>query len=139
MHNGRDKGLGFYPFCIGNRDEKRINDNKMSSADKNLSDFIAKNLPDISHKKFAIVVSEWNEEITSALYEGAYNTLLVYGAKEENIIKVEVPGSFELSLGSQKYAQRDDIDAVIALGASSKETQNILISFVRLLPWALQK
>ena len=88
----------------------------MSSADKNLSEFAANNLPDISNKKFAIVVSEWNETITGALYEGAYNTLLAYGAKEENIIKVEVPGSFELSLGSQKFAQKEGIDAVIALG-----------------------
>ena len=88
----------------------------MSSADKNLSEFAANNLPDISNKKFAIVVSEWNEAITGALYEGAYNTLLAYGAKEENIIKAEVPGSFELSLGSQKFAQKEGIDAVIALG-----------------------
>ncbi len=88
----------------------------MSSADKNLSEFIARNLPDISNKKFAIVVSEWNEEITNALFEGAYNTLIAYGGKAENIIKAEVPGSFELSLGSQKFAQREDIDAVIALG-----------------------
>jgi len=88
----------------------------MSSTDKNLSEFAANNLPDISNKKFAIVVSEWNETITGALYEGAYNTLLAYGAKEENIIKAEVPGSFELSLGSQKFAQKEEIDAVIALG-----------------------
>ncbi|MEY2793140.1 MAG: hypothetical protein RJA76_1132 [Bacteroidota bacterium] len=88
----------------------------MSSVDKNLSEFIAKNLPDISNKKFAIVVSEWNEEITEALYEGAYRTLLAYGAQQGHIIRADVPGSFELSLGSQKFAQREDIDAVIALG-----------------------
>ncbi|MFM6947638.1 MAG: 6,7-dimethyl-8-ribityllumazine synthase [Aquirufa sp.] len=88
----------------------------MSSADKNLSEFLAKNLPDVSAKKFAIVVSEWNQEVTDALYEGAYNTLINYGAKAENIFRAEVPGSFELSLGAQKLAQRPEIDAVICLG-----------------------
>jgi 6,7-dimethyl-8-ribityllumazine synthase len=88
----------------------------MSSADKNLSEFLAKNLPDISGKKFAIVVSEWNQDVTDALYEGAYNTLLNYGARAENIVRAEVPGSFELSLGAQKFAQRAEIDAVICLG-----------------------
>lgn len=101
--------MAFIPYCFLTKQD-------MSSADKNLSEFIAKNLPDISNKLFAIVVSEWNEEITGALYEGAYNTLIAYGAKDENIFKAEVPGSFELSLGSQKFAQREDIDAVIALG-----------------------
>jgi 6,7-dimethyl-8-ribityllumazine synthase len=88
----------------------------MSSADKNLSDFLAQNLPDVSNKKFAIVVSEWNQEVTDALYEGAYKTLLVYGAKPEHILKAEVPGSFELSLGAQIFAQKPEIDAVICLG-----------------------
>lgn len=88
----------------------------MSSADKNLSEFLAQNLPDVSDKKFAIVVSEWNQDVTDALYEGAYNTLLNYGAKAENIVRAEVPGSFELSLGAQKFAQKAEIDAVICLG-----------------------
>lgn len=88
----------------------------MSSADKNLSEFLAKNLPDVSEKKFAIVVSEWNQDVTDALYEGAYNTLLNYGAKAQNIVRAEVPGSFELSLGAQKMAQKAEIDAVICLG-----------------------
>ncbi|MHA8066090.1 6,7-dimethyl-8-ribityllumazine synthase [Aquirufa sp. ROCK2-A2] len=88
----------------------------MSSADKNLSEFLAQNLPDVSDKKFAIIVSEWNQEVTDALYEGAYKTLLAYGAQVANIVKAEVPGSFELSLGAQKFAQKSDIDAVICLG-----------------------
>jgi len=88
----------------------------MSSGDKNLSEFLAKNLPDVSEKKFAIVVSEWNQDVTDALYEGAYNTLLNYGAKAQNIVRAEVPGSFELSLGAQKMAQKAEIDAVICLG-----------------------
>jgi 6,7-dimethyl-8-ribityllumazine synthase len=88
----------------------------MSSALKNLSDFTTDNLPDVSGKIFAIVVSEWNTDVTHALYTGAYDTLLKYGAKEENIISAKVPGSFELSLGAQKMAQQTNIDAVICLG-----------------------
>ena len=88
----------------------------MSSADKNLSVFNTEGLPDISTKKFAIVVAEWNSEVTEKLFEGAYETLLKYGASADNIERGNVPGSFELTLGAHWYAQREDIDAVIALG-----------------------
>lgn len=88
----------------------------MSSALKNLSDFSTANLPDVSQKRFAIIVSEWNTEVTGALYTGAFDTLVTYGVQESNIVSIQVPGSFELSLGAQKLAQREDIDAVICLG-----------------------
>ncbi|MDI9866300.1 6,7-dimethyl-8-ribityllumazine synthase [Flectobacillus sp. DC10W] len=88
----------------------------MSSAHKNLSIFSTDNLPDITEKRFAIVVAEWNEEVTNALADGAHKTLLTYGAQEDNILRVTVPGSYELSYGAQKMAQRDDIDAVICIG-----------------------
>lgn len=88
----------------------------MSSANKSLSSFSVENLPNVENKKFAIVVAEWNSDITEALYAGAYATLLSNGAKAENIVRANVPGSFELSYGSQVYAQKTDIDAVIALG-----------------------
>lgn len=88
----------------------------MASALKNLSDFTTDHLPNVSGKTFAIVVSEWNTEVTHALYTGAYDTLIKHGAKEENILSAKVPGSFELSLGAQKMAQQANIDAVICLG-----------------------
>ncbi len=88
----------------------------MSSVDKNLSDFSATNLVDISNKKFAIVVSEWNEEVTEALFDGAKSTLLKHGANEDMIIRKNVPGSFELSLGGQWMASKAEIDAVICIG-----------------------
>ncbi len=88
----------------------------MSSANKNLSEFRTNELPEIQHKKFAILVSEWNEEVTNALYAGAYETLIKHGAQEKNIISQTVPGSFELTLGAQKMAQKPDVDAVICLG-----------------------
>jgi 6,7-dimethyl-8-ribityllumazine synthase len=88
----------------------------MSSAHKNLSVFSVTGLPDVSQKKFAIIVAEWNSEITEALFEGAYQTLLDNGAKAENIVRANVPGSFELSFGSQVFARKPEIDAVIAIG-----------------------
>jgi 6,7-dimethyl-8-ribityllumazine synthase len=88
----------------------------MSSADKNLSVFTTQNLPDVSNKKFGIAVAEWNTEVTEALYNGAVETLLTYGVTPENIIRLNVPGSFELSFGAQMLAQRPEIDAVIAIG-----------------------
>ena len=88
----------------------------MASTLKNLSTYSNKNLIDISRKRFGIVVSEWNEEVTEALYHGALQTLLDHGAREEHIISQTVPGSYELSLGAQWLAERADIDAVICLG-----------------------
>lgn len=88
----------------------------MSSAHKNLSIFSTENLPDVSDKKFALVVAEWNEEVTNALAAGAHKTLLAYGAKAENVIRVNVPGSYELTFAAQKMAQKSDIDAVICIG-----------------------
>lgn len=88
----------------------------MSSAHKNLSEFSTADLPAIQDKVFAIVIAEWNTEVTGALYAGAVNTLLANGAVSENILTVSVPGSFELSLGAQKMAQKEQVDAVICLG-----------------------
>ncbi len=67
-------------------------------------------------KKFAIVVAEWNEEITEPLFEGARDALLQLGAAKQNIIRKNVPGSFELTLGAQKMAAQKNIAAVICLG-----------------------
>jgi 6,7-dimethyl-8-ribityllumazine synthase len=88
----------------------------MASSLKNLSEYSGNNLTDIASKRFAFVVAEWNSEITEALYQGAEATLLKEGARPENLIRKNVPGSFELSLGAQWMAQRPDIDAVICLG-----------------------
>jgi 6,7-dimethyl-8-ribityllumazine synthase len=88
----------------------------MASANKNLSEFQTSKLPEIQHKKFAILVSEWNQEVTNALFTGAFETLVTHGAQEKNIFTQTVPGSFELTLGAQKMAQNPEIDAVICLG-----------------------
>lgn len=88
----------------------------MASSSKNLSQHSEKNIQSISDKKFAVIVSEWNEEVTEALYSGAVETLIKNGAKKEQIIRKNVPGSFELSLAAQWMAEKTEIDAVICIG-----------------------
>jgi 6,7-dimethyl-8-ribityllumazine synthase len=88
----------------------------MASSLKNLSDYSSNNLIDVSSKRFAVVVSEWNEEVTESLYSGAYQTLIQHGVKPEHILRKQVPGSFELTLGAQWCAQQEQVDAVICLG-----------------------
>ncbi len=83
----------------------------------NLKSATGKSKLNISGKKFAIVVAKWNEEITEALYEGAYSTLLRLGAKKSNISRVDVPGSYELPLAAQRMAKQKEIAAVVCLGS----------------------
>jgi 6,7-dimethyl-8-ribityllumazine synthase len=70
----------------------------------------------LSKKTFAIVVAEWNEEVTEPLYQGALDALLKLGAKKKNIIRKNVPGSFELPLVAQWMTEKKEVDAVICLG-----------------------
>ena len=75
-----------------------------------------KSTVNLSAKKIAIVVAEWNEDITEALYLGACQSLLAHGVKKGNIIRKNVPGTFELTLGSLLMAEQKTVDAVISLG-----------------------
>ncbi len=88
----------------------------MATALKNLSDYNPQLVPDASGMKIAIVVAEWNETITFALRDGAVNTFLKHGAKQEDIRVEHVPGTFELSAGAKALAQTGKFDAVIVLG-----------------------
>ncbi|MFK7899678.1 MAG: 6,7-dimethyl-8-ribityllumazine synthase [Cyclobacteriaceae bacterium] len=88
----------------------------MASSAKNLSSFSETNLLEGANFRYAIVVSEWNTEVTESLYEGAYALLRESGVAESNIIKKYVPGSFELTLGAQWMAKQESVDAVICLG-----------------------
>jgi 6,7-dimethyl-8-ribityllumazine synthase len=88
----------------------------MASALKNLSDHGKKEIPSAKGMHFAVVVSEWNTEVTAALERAACAALVKHGAKPKNIIVRYVPGSFELTLGAQFAAQLPDIDAIICLG-----------------------
>ncbi len=88
----------------------------MASSLKNLSNYDPAKVPDASGMKFAIVVSEWNEQVTAALLEGTINTLKKHGALENNIHIMTVPGAFELAFGARVIAEKRQPDAVICLG-----------------------
>lgn len=66
--------------------------------------------------QFGIVVADWHQEITSALYDASYQSLLSYGAVPQKIVKIEVPGSFELTVAATHLAEAKKYDAIICLG-----------------------
>jgi len=88
----------------------------MATAGKNLSSLNQEELPSARGMKIGIVVSDWNDEITHALLEGAIEALLALGAEKKDILVRHVPGSFELPLGAQFMAEYTDVDGVICLG-----------------------
>lgn len=88
----------------------------MSPKKKNLSRHHPLKVPSAKRMRFGIVVSEWNGEVTKALEEGAFQTLIRYGARPKNILRTYVPGSFELVLGAQRLCFEKKIDAVICIG-----------------------
>jgi 6,7-dimethyl-8-ribityllumazine synthase len=85
-------------------------------ATTDLSVYDSSTVPDAGSMRFGIVVSDWNSEVTYALLEGAVNTLKRHGAHDDDILIRHVPGSFELTLGAQMIAEKEDVDAVICLG-----------------------
>lgn len=89
----------------------------MATENKNLSQYDKNTIPNAKHLRFGIVVSEWNGNITEALFKGAKNALLDCGAQEKNIIRWNVPGSFELPFGAKKLIETHKPDAVIAIGS----------------------
>lgn len=88
----------------------------MASSLKNLSDHDPAAIPDGSSLKVGIVVSEWNEEVTASLLQGALDTLQKYGVARDRIRIRTVPGSFELTYGARMMADQFAPDAVICLG-----------------------
>ncbi|WP_439115650.1 6,7-dimethyl-8-ribityllumazine synthase [Hydrogenophaga sp.] len=69
-------------------------------------------------KKFSIgiVQARFNEGITNALYAACHAELLALGVQAKNITHVTVPGALEVPVALQAMAERDDFDALIALG-----------------------
>tara|TARA_R110002096_G_scaffold146733_3_gene305546 strand:- start:5765 stop:6250 length:486 start_codon:yes stop_codon:yes gene_type:complete len=88
----------------------------MATANKNLSEYDKTTIPNASKFRFGIIVSEWNDTITEGLYQGAYDALIENGALPNNIIRWDVPGSFELVYGSKKM-QEQMVNVVIAIGS----------------------
>lgn len=70
--------------------------------------------------KIGVVVSQFNDNITKPMLEGALETLKENKVKEKNTRVVWVPGSFEIPLACQRLAETKKFDALIALGCVIK-------------------
>ena len=92
----------------------------MATANKNLSNYDKNKIPNAKDFRFGIVVSQWNEHITEGLYNGAIAALIDCGAKRDNIIRWNVPGSFELVYGAQRMIVTQNVDCVITIGCVIK-------------------
>lgn len=88
----------------------------MSSSMKNLSDFSHIEVGNAEGLKFAIVVSQWNAQVTGALLDGAVRGLQQHGVVENDIDIIQVPGSYELISGADIVLRDNSFDAVICLG-----------------------
>ena len=90
----------------------------MATENNNLSVYDKATIPDAKSFRFGIVVSEWNHKITEGMFQGAFNTLKDCGAISDNIVRWNVPGSFELVYGCKRMQKSYDmLDAVIAIGS----------------------
>ena len=88
----------------------------MTKKNTNLSHFNKEEVPNANGLTFGIVVSEWNGNITEGLYNGATDALIECGANDNDIVRYNVPGSYELVFGA-KIAAKSKPDAIICFGS----------------------
>ncbi|RED43053.1 6,7-dimethyl-8-ribityllumazine synthase [Winogradskyella eximia] len=93
----------------------------MATANHNLSNYDKATIPNAKDFRFGIVVSEWNDKITEGLWQGAFDALIDCGAIKQNIVRWNVPGTFELTYGAARmsksiYADSGMLDAIIVIG-----------------------
>ena len=84
-----------------------------------LSKYDASQLPSadvLGRQRYAIVVADWNSEITYAMAQGAVDTFVKNGIPEENIDILHVPGTVELTYGAARITKEERVDAVIVIG-----------------------
>ena len=92
----------------------------MATEGKNLSEYDKNKVPNAKEFRFGIVVSEWNENITEGLYNGALEVLKENGVTDDKIVRWDVPGSFELIYGCKKMQETysdNMLNAIIAIGS----------------------
>ena len=84
-----------------------------------LSKYDANQLPNadvLGRQRYAIIVADWNSQITYAMAQGAIDTLIKHGVQEENIDVLHVPGTVELTYGAARIMREERIDAIIVIG-----------------------
>lgn len=70
----------------------------------------------LGRQRYAIIVADWNSEITYALAQGAIDTFAKHGVSEDNIVIVHVPGTVELTYGAARLMKEERVDAVVVIG-----------------------
>ena len=88
----------------------------MATENKNLSQYDKKIIPNAESLRFGIITSQWNEQITYGMRNGAIETLKDCGAIDDNILLWEVPGSFELAHAAKRMLDTNEVDAIIVIG-----------------------
>ena len=84
-----------------------------------LSKYDANQLPNadvLGRQRYAIIVADWNSEITYPMAQGAADTLVKHGVPEDNIDIMHVPGTVELTFGAARIMREERMDAVIVIG-----------------------
>ena len=84
-----------------------------------LSKYDANQLPGadvLGRQRYAIVVADWNSEITYDMAQGAIDTFIKHGVQEENIDVMHVPGTVELTYGAARIMREEHVDAVVVIG-----------------------
>lgn len=90
----------------------------MATEGNNLSEYDKNSIPNAKDFRFGIVVSEWNNEITEGLFQGAFDAFIENRVLKENIVRWNVPGSFELIYACKKMQETFEmLDAIIAVGS----------------------
>ena len=75
---------------------------------------------DATGMRFGLVVSQFNSLVTERLQAGAIDALCRHGAREEDIVVVQVPGAFDIPLFAKRMAASGRYDALVCLGAVIK-------------------
>ena len=84
-----------------------------------LSKYDASQLPSaevLGRQRYAIVVADWNSEITYPRTQGAVETFIKHGVPEDSIDVLHVPGAVELTFGAARLMREERVDAVVVIG-----------------------
>ncbi|WP_121665544.1 6,7-dimethyl-8-ribityllumazine synthase [Mesonia aquimarina] len=93
----------------------------MATAGKNLSAYNKDTIPNAKDFRFGIIVSEWNDNITENLFQGAFDVWIENNVFKENIVRWNVPGSFELIYACKKMQETFEmLDAIVVVGSVIK-------------------
>ena len=83
---------------------------------KDLSEYDLSSMPQARGKKIALVVAQWNEEITGAMADACAETLVKHGVKSSDIVRLSAPGSFELPFVAKQSILKYNVNAVVCIG-----------------------